>query len=175
MISGGERRMGETDVEIERKFLVKGAFPEPCKTVKEVSFYLPSGRGEEIRVQNREGACIIEVKRKSSRLSRERTRAEISIETFRTLFELSGGEKMAIRRKLHYFPGKSPTITVREYSGKLKGLVRAEVNFRSETEAKRFRKPAWMGPEITSGALGRNKTLYSMTKGAFLKELESFN
>ncbi len=167
--------MGETDVEIERKFLVNGAFPKPVRTVKEVLFYLPSGRGEEIRVQNREGACIIEVKRKSSRLSRERTRAEISTETFGALLELVGGEKKAIWRSLHYLPGRSPAITVREYSGKLSGLVRAEANFRSETEAKKFRKPAWMGPEITSGALGRNKTLYSLTEREFLKELESFN
>lgn len=167
--------MGKTDIEIERKFLVRGPFPKPCKTFKEVSFYLPSGKGEEIRVQNREGKCIIEVKREISRLSRERTRAEISGETFRALLEFFGGERKALGRKLHYLPGKSREITVREYFGKLKGLVRAEVNFRSETEARKFIKPAWMGREITAGALGRNRTLYSMTKRAFLKELESFN
>jgi CYTH domain-containing protein len=50
-------------------------------------------------------------------------------------------------------------VEVDVYTGKLDGLVVAEVEFSSEAEAAGFSPPAWFGPEVTDDRRYRNAAL----------------
>ncbi len=55
------------------------------------------------------------------------------------------------------FSGK--TIELDVYRGPHRGLVTADVEFKSQSELVRFKKPEWFGPEITGNRRYANETL----------------
>jgi CYTH domain-containing protein len=145
--------------EIERKFLVN-ELPIDWKrrpSVEIVQGYLPLLNKElQIRLRRKGEASFITIKAGHGR-NRLEQEIPISDVQFRVLWPITRGAR--IRKQRYVVPHESGTIELDVYEGPLRGLVTAEVEFRSEREAKRFRPPMWFGREVTDNGQFSNQTL----------------
>ena len=156
--------------EIERKFLAKNL---PDLSEKECisyeRYFLKIESDFEERVQKKGDKYEKERKFKTSNLSRETEKQEISREDF-DVFKKSAS-KSIIRDS--YKISDTPNITIKIYRGDYEGLIRVEVEFSSEEEAKNFQPYDWMGKEITDTKLGKDAKLIQSTKKEFNDLLDS--
>ena len=65
-------------------------------------------------------------------------------------------------------------MSIKVYKGDYEGLIRAEVEFRNENDAKCFKPLNWFADEITYSPIGRDKSLILLTKKEFLLELKKY-
>ena len=155
--------------EIERKFLVK-KLPDlnDIRPFRYERYYLERGKGVEVRIQFVNGKYEWEKKFEKSALERSTEKKEISKSQFNALKRKATG---AIIRDSYQLSQK-PKTSIKIYSGRFEGLVRAEVEFDSIEEAKEFQPPEWMGKEITQSPLGRDAKLLDLTQEEFEKLLK---
>lgn len=153
---------------ITRKFLVKDLPDLEKKTpIHFERYFIESEDGKETRIQRRGEKFELETVIKDSGLNRIIEKADITEEEFNALKEESS---KAIIRDSYLF-SKNPKITIKEYHEKFDGLVRAEVDFKNESEANSFIPLEWFGEEITNSELGRDKKLIELSKEEFLSLL----
>lgn len=118
--------------------------------------------GSEARVRDRAGVCTLTVKSKGD-LSRGEYETEISEDQFATLWPATDGKR--VEKTRYTIPTETPTgdlaIELDIYSGKLEGLVVAEVEFDSEFAAGLFETPDWFGQEVTTDKAYKNQSLAS--------------
>jgi CYTH domain-containing protein len=74
-------------------------------------------------------------------------------------------DKVIIRER--YDVSNKPKISIQIYHGKYEGLVRAEVEFDSEEEARSFKPLNWMGIEMTDLPIARDAKLSTLTETEF--------
>ncbi len=156
--------------EIERKFLVKvlpslDAFPS---TVYERYFLVIKPDYEE-RIQKKGEIFEKEIKRKTSELTRITEKKTISREEFEKLKE-TASYKIS---RISYF--LEPNLTIKVYLGDYEGLVRAEIEFDSEIDAKNFIPLDWMGQEITNTKLGKDSKLVKLNQKEFLSLIKEYS
>ncbi|MFH1399401.1 MAG: hypothetical protein ABIG95_04805 [Candidatus Woesearchaeota archaeon] len=96
-------------------------------------------------------------------MTRKTEKTEISKEEFEKLKRIS---TKAIIRDSYLF-SDNPNISIKIYHGNYEGLVRAEVEFLSEKEARAFEPLEWMGEEITESDLGKDARLVKLGKHEF--------
>lgn len=156
--------------EIERKFLVKD-LPDLSKKefISYERYFLKIESNFEERIQKKGDKYEKERKFKTSDLSRELEKQEISKEDFYILKK--SASKSIIRDS--YKISDNPNITIKIYHGDYEELVRAEVEFLSEEEAKSFQPYDWMGREITNTNLGKDAKLIQLNKREFKDLLAS--
>ena len=143
--------------EIERKFLVHDLPPE----VRE-------GRAEhirqgylnlepvEVRIRSRAGRPHELTLKSGGGLRRAEVNVELTPEQFDELWPLV---QRSIEKERTVLELDAGTVEVDVYSGKLAGLVVAEVEFRSEDEAEAFTPPGWFGSDVTTDTRYRNAAL----------------
>ena len=136
-------------LEIERKFLVKhgGAFKRAASSVSHIQQgYIPAD-GATVRVRVRDDKAYLTIKGKSydGGMKRYEFEKEITLDEASHLLKLCKGGVIDKHRYLVGFGGH--TFEVDEFHGDNEGLVMAEVELGSETEA--FEKPDFIGPEVT--------------------------
>lgn len=154
--------------EIERKFLVRevpdlnGIVP-----VSYERYFLASTDGSEERVQKKGEAFEWEKKVAVSDLASKKEKRIISKEEF----EVYKTKAVSGIERESYLLSLSPEITLKVYHGSYEGLVRAEVEFENEAEAKSYRPESWMGEEITNSPLGRDSKLTQLSKQEFQRML----
>jgi adenylate cyclase len=148
-----------TGVEIERKFLVR-SLPAGCKKapksrIRQAYFPLRGKRFEiRIREKGHEHFVTIKAGRGTVRVEEE---ARISQKSFQTLWPLICVASVAKQRYRPPYRGK--TIELDVYEGPHRGLITADVEFRSRREANSFKPPAWFGREITGSRKYANEVL----------------
>ncbi len=154
--------------QIARKFLVK-KMPDLTGIEKVVyhRFYLYSENGIDLRIQQVDEKFELERKVKVTDLTRNGEKMGISEEEFNLLKKQAIGEIV----RDSYLLQVNPRIVLRIYHKKFEGLVRAEVDFENESEAKTFQPPDWFGQEITTSPLGRDSQLLKLTDDNFQKLL----
>ena len=157
--------------EIERKFLVK-KLPDLSKNecISYERYFLKIESDFEERIQKKGDNYELERKVNKSDLSRKTEKKEMSKKDFDTL-KKSAVSKSIIRDS--YNISGNSTITIKIYHGDYEGLVRAEVDFFSEEEAKNFQPYDWMGKEITNTQLGKDSKLIQLTRKKFKDLLDS--
>lgn len=137
-------------IEIERKFLVTSeSFKSQAFSKKQISQgYLNSDpeRTVRIRIANDKGFLTIKGKGNESGISRFEWEKEIPIEEARSLLALS--EKGAIDKTRFEIKAGNHIYEVDVFYGDNEGLIIAEIELSSETEA--FEKPDWLGKEVTN-------------------------
>jgi CYTH domain-containing protein len=146
-------------MEIERKFLVD-ALPSrwraaPHARIRQGYFALRQ-KGIEIRVREKGSQQFITIKagRGTVRLQEE---IRILRRHFAALWPLIRGASISkIRYRIAH---QRNTIEVDVFQGRHRGLVTAEVEFRSRREADSFKRPAWLGREITGVRRYANEVL----------------
>lgn len=154
--------------EIERKFFVR-QLPS-LEGIQPLHYerYILSNDGEkEVRIQKVNDTYTYEEKSSVSDLERTRTKKEITKEEFDTVKAESSG-KALIRDR--YNISSNPEIAIQIYHGDFEGLIRAEVEFDSEEQAKTFKPLDWMGKEMIGLPIARDATLIKLSKS----ELQEF-
>lgn len=135
--------------EIERKFLVKSdAFKaESFKNTKIVQGFLSTVPERTVRIRIKGGKGFITVKGigNKSGTSRYEWEKEISIEDATDLLKIS--EPGVIDKTRFNVKSGKHTFEVDEFYGDNEGLTIAEVELESENES--FKKPVWLGEEVT--------------------------
>lgn len=155
--------------EIERKFLVV-ALPDlsRLRPVQYERYYLERTPSKEVRIQAVNDAFEMETKQQISDLERTTEKKIISKDEFA---RLKRDASESILRD-SYFIHDQPKTTIKVYHGRFEGLVRAEIEFVSSFEAKKYTPESWMGPEITDTSLGRDSKLIDLSPEEFSTALE---
>jgi len=151
--------------EIERKFLVKGDFKKHA--VKQLIIkqgYLSSVRERtvRVRVKNDQGYLTIKGIPDNSGTSRYEWEKEIPVNDAKELLSLC--EPGLIDKTRYLVPAGEHTFEVDEFHGENEGLVIAEIELRTESDA--FPKPDWLGEEVTGDLKYYNSML---TKNPFTR------
>ena len=137
-------------IEIERKFLVTStAFKSEAFAKKQISQgYLNSNpeRTVRVRIANEKGFLTIKGKGNESGMSRFEWEKEITTAEARALLPLC--ETGVIDKTRFEIKAGNHTFEVDEFYGGNEGLIVAEIELSSETEA--FEKPSWLGEEVTN-------------------------
>ena len=143
-------------LEIERKFLVKhgGAFKRAASSVSHIQQGDIPAEGATVRVRVRDDKAYLTIKSRSvdHGLSRYEFEKEITLDEASHLMKLCQGG--VIDKHRYLVPVGNHTYEVDEFHSDNDGLVMAEVELGSETEA--FDKPDFLGPEVTG-----NKHFYN--------------
>lgn len=150
--------------EIERKFFVK-EMPDVSgiNPLHYERYFLRRGNGEEERISKVNDKHYYEKKSDVSALEREREKRDISANEFLVMKQRASGAILRDR----YDISENPKISIQIYHGKYEGLIRAEVEFGSEEEAKKFRTLSWMGKEMTGLPIARDAKLLDLTDEEF--------
>ena len=155
--------------EIERKFLIK-MLPDLSKFKKSSyeRYFLFRNKDVEIRIQTVGNKYELERKVNKNNLSSEKHKFDITKDEFNALKKFPS--ESIIRDS--YLVSTNPEVTIKIYKGKFNGLKRAEVEFKSLDEAKKFVLLDWFGKEITDTNLGRDSELLELSEEEFHKLLE---
>lgn len=151
------------NIEIERKFLVKGDFEKYAvnqKIIKQGYLSTVPERLVRIRIYGNKGYLTIKGIPNSSGTSRFEWEKEISADEASELLNLC--EPGIIEKIRYYVPFGNHTFEVDEFFGDNSGLIVAEIELRSEDE--HFDKPDWLGDEVTHDKKYNNSML---TKNPF--------
>jgi len=145
--------------EIERKFLVKGDFKAHItKQTKIIQGYLSSvpERTVRVRVKGEKGFITIKGIGSKSGASRYEWEKEIPVSEVNELLELC--EPGVIDKTRFIVPEPSGLkFEVDEFYGNNEGLTVAEIELPSEEHP--FKKPEWLGEEVTGDAKYYNSML----------------
>lgn len=156
-------------IEIERKWILP-SLPKAVADQTPLQYerhFLFISDSIEIRIQRKGEKYEFERKVKQRSLERTGQKFEISKEEFNVL---KGASIRSIRRE-SYVLGN---ISIKKYTGTFEGLIRAEVEFKSEEEAKAFEVPDWLGAEISDSRLGKDKNLVMLSEEDFKRELTKY-
>jgi adenylate cyclase len=145
--------------EIERKFLTTSeAFKKEAFAQNRIAQgYLSSvpERTVRVRIKGDKGFLTIKGASNETGLSRFEWEKEIPVEEAAALLKLC--EKGVIDKTRFEVKIGNHIFEVDEFHGKNDGLIIAEVELKSETEA--FEKPAWLGKEVTNDSRYYNSYL----------------
>ena len=134
--------------EIERKFLVKGDFkPFVSKSERIIQGYLCSipERTVRVRIKGKKGFITIKGIGNESGTSRYEWEKEIPIHEVNDLLKIC--EPGVIDKTRFLVEVGRHTYEVDEFYGDNEGLIVAEIELSTEDEA--FKKPDWLGKEVT--------------------------
>ena len=137
--------------EIERKFLVKGAYKSLAfQSVRITQGYLNSApeRTVRVRVKGDRGFLTIKGRSSVSGASRYEWEREIPVEEARALLELAEPGVIDKTRHLIRNTDGRHLWEVDEFYGDNEGLTVAEIELQAEDEA--FDRPDWLGEEVTA-------------------------
>ncbi len=136
-------------LEIERKFLVNGKdyVKAAYGHYDIVQGYIAHQNGNSVRIRITDTDAILTIKGPTDAkgMSRYEWNHHIDVDDARELLQLCGGNLI---EKCRYLVHSGPHVfEVDEFHGNNEGLVMAEVELQSETEA--FEKPGFIGVEVT--------------------------
>jgi adenylate cyclase len=142
--------------EIERKFIVA----DPPKGLLEQGSAIRQGylsvEPVEVRIRSRDDETHHLTVKSLGGLARAEVELALTPAQFEELWPLVG----AVIEKTRYVSHEGGRILeVDVYTGKLHGLVVAEVEFESQGEATNFVPPVWFGREVTTDLRFRNAAL----------------
>jgi len=142
-------------IEIERKFLVRGDAWRSATPVYFCQGYLNRGKGRTVRVRVAGEQGFLTIKGATSGISRAEFEYEIPVSDAKQMLAFCDGPLIEkYRRKINY---EGMVWEVDEFLGDNKGLVVAEIELASE--AQQFKKPDWVGEEVTQDARYYNSNL----------------
>ena len=145
-------------LEIERKFLVKGEYKSLSTSHSRIKQgYICSGKGRTVRVRIRDDKGFLTIKGPSLNggLSRCEFEKEITLDEALSLMLLC--EKGIIDKTRWLVPMGNHVYEVDEFYGDNQGLVVAEIELKSETEA--YERASFLGEEVTGDRKYYNSSL----------------
>ena len=155
--------------EIERKFFVR-EMPDlsGIEPLHYERYFLKREDGVEERISKVNDKYVYERKTEVSTLERSREKKEPSEQEFNQLKEKAS--EAIIREQ--YTISSNPDIAIQIYHGRFEGLVRAEVEFETEKEAKSFIPLPCMDKEMTGLPIARDSKLLDLSAEEFQEYLK---
>ncbi len=146
-------------IEIERKFLVSGDGWRDCieMSLPIRQGYLARGDSVTTRVRTKGDRAFLTIKGATPGRARAEFEYEIPVADALAMLDLCGGKVLEKVRHVVVHAGK--TWEVDEFSGRLSGLIVAEIELHAEDEA--FAAPGWLGREVTDDIAYANEQLAS--------------
>ncbi len=144
--------------EIERKFLVAGEYKSQAfAQYRIVQGYLSSVPNRVVRIRIKGDTAYLTIKStvSDSEFTRYEWEREIPVKDAEDMLKFC--EKEIIEKTRHLIKVESHVFEVDEFYGSNQGLLIAEVELKSEDEV--FKKPAWLGKEVTSDSRYYNSML----------------
>jgi adenylate cyclase len=145
------------DIEIERKFLLRGTWPV-AQTIQSIrQIYINPGAAVSVRLRDCDGHFSLTLKKGRSAVVR--SEYNLPVETAqgaRMMAEFATGG--AIEKQRHLIPMADITWEVDVFTGANAGLIIAEVELQHEAQA--FSKPDWLGREISTDPRFTNHALF---------------
>jgi adenylate cyclase len=148
------------NIEIEKKFLVKGDFKKDAfKATRITQGYLSSvpERTVRVRVKGDKGVITIKGIGNASGAARFEWEKEIPVEEVKALLDICEPGVIDKTRYLVKNADGVHTWEVDEFYGENEGLTLAEIELTGEDEE--FDKPSWLGEEVTGDAKYYNSML----------------
>ena len=145
--------------EVERKFVVQ-SIPfslekYPFNNIRQ-GYLLISADESEVRVRQK-GDCYFLTLKKGIGLERQEIEIEITQNQFEKLYPATVDQCLEKRRfEIQY---ENRLIELDIFTGKLNGLIIAEVEFKSVGDSKSFKAPEWFDKEVTDDARFTNRNL----------------
>ncbi len=140
--------MTKNNIEIERKFLVKGDFyPYVVKKERIIQAYLASTKERTVRIRIKGEEAFLTIKGPANQngFSHKEFEYPIPLADAQELLQLA--QPGFIEKERHYIPYKNHVFEVDVFHGTNEGLVIAELELQSEDEP--FDNPEWLGEEVT--------------------------
>jgi adenylate cyclase len=148
------------NIEIEKKFLVKGDFKKDAfKATRITQGYLSSvpERTVRVRVKGDKGFITIKGIGNASGAARFEWEKEIPVEEVKALLDICEPGVIDKTRYLVKNADGVHTWEVDEFYGENEGLTLAEIELAGEDD--KFDKPSWLGEEVTGDAKYYNSML----------------
>ena len=148
------------NIEIEKKFLVKGDFKKDAfKATRITQGYLSSvpERTVRVRVKGDKGFITIKGIGSASGAARFEWEKEIPVEEVKALLDICEPGVIDKTRYLVKNADGVHTWEVDEFYGENEGLTLAEIELAGEDD--KFDKPSWLGEEVTGDAKYYNSML----------------
>ncbi len=145
------RRESATNLEIERKFLVKGEFKASAVgkfDIKQGYISTDPGRSVRIRIAGKKGFITIKGSSDESGMQRLEWEKEIDLVEAEVLMGLC--LKPVIEKVRYIVEHDNHIIEVDEFGGENEGLVMAEIELSAKNEDVDL--PDWIGTEVTNDA-----------------------
>jgi adenylate cyclase len=134
--------------EIERKFLVKGdVWRSQAMGTAYRQGYLNSVKERTVRIRTIDAKAFLTIKGLTVGATRSEYEYEIPVADCNAMLDALA-EKPIIEKKRYKVPFAGLTWEIDEFFGENAGLIVAEVELESEGQA--FRKPEWVGEEVTA-------------------------
>ena len=134
--------------EIERKFLVNGdAWRSLAKGTWCRQGYLNSAKERTVRIRTIDDRAFLTIKGLTVEATRAEYEYEIPVADCAAMLDALA-EKSIIEKKRYKVPLEGLTWEIDEFFGDNAGLIVAEVELESEEQI--FRKPEWVGEEVTA-------------------------
>jgi adenylate cyclase len=134
--------------EIERKFLVKGEYKHLAERSENIiQAYLSTVPERTIRIRIMSDKAILTIKGMPLKGTIARKEWEVEIPLTDACEMIKIALPGIIEKTRYYVPSGKHTFEVDEYHGKNEGLLTVEIELGSEDEV--FKKPDWLGEEVT--------------------------
>lgn len=145
--------------EIERKYLVTSPPPnlesQPSRPILQGYVAIEDG-GNEVRLR-RKGDRFFETVKSGRGLERMEAEVELTKEQFDDVWPTVGDRQ--VEKTRYEISLGVLTVELDVYTGRLAGLMTAEVEFGSVEECMAFEPPAWLGAEVTEDERFKNRNL----------------
>lgn len=145
--------------EIERKFLLKTLPPhleENDGFPIEQGYLAIEPHAIQVRLRKKGDTAYLTCKRGEGTV-REEYEIELSPAQFNALWPLTAGRRLLKRR--YEIPYRGHVIEIDIYDGSNRGLVVAEVEFESESDARDFVPPDWFAEDVSGSPQYSNRNL----------------
>jgi len=149
-----------TALEIERKFLVRGSFPQDPDPLKITQGYLPNTNGSELRIRCENDQFFLTRKERLNATTARETTCFLPVEIGQDMMSLCSGGTL-IHKRRHQIQVGGHLWEVDEYLDVNVGLVVAEIELSDSSE--QFHIPTWVNNEVTDDPDYKNAALFRGT------------
>ncbi|MDR2533393.1 MAG: CYTH domain-containing protein [Tannerellaceae bacterium] len=150
------------EIEIERKFLVKGDFKPYAERVRSIKqgYVAANNNGLAVRVRIYDGReAILELKKGdyNDKITQREYAYDIPVNEAVELLAMGPADSAPVEKERYYVPAGKHTWEVDVFHGANEGLVVAEIELLHADED--FERPEWLGKEVTSELRYKNVML----------------
>lgn len=166
------------EIEIEKTYLAKflPSDLKSCKSEKMLDIYLPKeSKHAKLRIRQKGESYVITKKTvidKNDVSTQLEEHIRLSTEEFKSFSKISGNK---ISKTRYYYPYKNYTAEIDIFSGKLKGLVLVDFEFKNKKEFKNFIMPEFCLADVTQEEIIAGGVLSHNTMNSIGKVLKKFS
>jgi adenylate cyclase len=146
-----------SDLEIERKFLVRGAWPTASAVQYIRQLYINPGAPVSVRLRDTDGVYSLTFKKGRSAVVRTEFNLPVeAAQAQRMMAQLGNGN--FVEKQRHLVPIGNMIWEIDVFGGQSHGLIVAEIELQSETQS--FARPDWLGQEVSLDPRFTNHALF---------------